>query len=102
MNNGILGKWIAAPETDRGFGSERCDSAPHFRREFEYEEKFEHGRVSISGLGFYELYLNGRKVGDRVLDPGFFHSLIQMSPRPLAGSCTTVKSTLLGFPFHKT
>ena len=69
MNNGILGKWIAAPETDRGFGSERCDSAPHFRREFEYEEKFEHGRVSISGLGFYELYLNGRKVGDRVLDP---------------------------------
>ena len=69
MNNGILGKWIAAPGADRNFGAERCDSAPHFRREFEYEEKFEHGRVSISGLGFYELYLNGRKVGDRVLDP---------------------------------
>lgn len=38
MNNGILGKWIAAPGADRNFGAERCDSAPHFRREFEYEK----------------------------------------------------------------
>ena len=39
MNKGILGKWIAAPGADRNFGAERCDSAPHFRREFEYEQK---------------------------------------------------------------
>jgi alpha-L-rhamnosidase len=25
----------------------------------------------VSGLGYYELYLNGKKVGDHVLDPGF-------------------------------
>jgi alpha-L-rhamnosidase len=25
----------------------------------------------VSGLGYYELRLNGRRVGDRVLDPGW-------------------------------
>lgn len=27
--------------------------------------------VAVTGLGFYELYLNGARVGDAVLDPGF-------------------------------
>ncbi len=28
-------------------------------------------RIYISGIGYYELYLNGQKVGDRVLEPGW-------------------------------
>ncbi len=28
-------------------------------------------RVFISGLGYHELYINGKKVGDHVLDPAF-------------------------------
>eukprot|EP01052_Picozoa_sp_SAG31_P069422 SAG31_NODE_28244_length_413_cov_0.824841_1_plen_43_part_10 len=27
--------------------------------------------LTVSGLGFYEATLNGAKVGDAVLDPGF-------------------------------
>jgi len=28
-------------------------------------------RAYIAGLGYYELRLNGRKIGDQVLDPGW-------------------------------
>jgi hypothetical protein len=33
--------------------------------------KVTHATAYISGLGFFELYLNGRKVGDHVLEPGW-------------------------------
>ena len=39
------------------------------RREFEPAKKVIRATVSMSGLGFSELYLNGRRVGDRVMDP---------------------------------
>ena len=32
-------------------------------------KKVKRARVYVSGLGWYELYINGRKVGDHVLDP---------------------------------
>jgi len=41
-----------------------------FRKEFDVNKKIKSARAYISGLGFYELYLNGSKVGDHVLDPG--------------------------------
>ena len=41
--------------------------APYFRREFDW--KGGECTVYLCGLGYYELYLNGKKVGDRVLDP---------------------------------
>lgn len=44
--------------------------SPLFRREFEIEKNVKRARVYISGLGLYELYINGEKIGDRVLDPG--------------------------------
>lgn len=40
--------------------------------------KVARARAYISGLGYYELYLNGAKVGDRVLDPGWTHILDQV------------------------
>ncbi|MCD9020654.1 alpha-L-rhamnosidase [Cohnella silvisoli] len=42
------------------------------RKEFELQEgkRVAKARAYISGLGYYELRLNGRKVGDHVLDPG--------------------------------
>ena len=50
-----------------GFDSE---SAPMFRREFKINKTVKDARVYISGLGYYELSINGSKVGDHVLDPG--------------------------------
>jgi len=41
----------------------------YLRREFEVKEKIRRARVYVCGLGYYELRLNGRKVGDRVLEP---------------------------------
>ncbi|GAG12715.1 unnamed protein product, partial [marine sediment metagenome] len=42
-----------------------------FRKEFTIGKKIKRARVYISGLGFYELHVNGKKVGKRVLEPGW-------------------------------
>jgi len=54
------GKWI---------GAEKGISSPLLRREFAIKKKVKRGRVYVSGLGWSELYINGKKVGDNVLDP---------------------------------
>jgi alpha-L-rhamnosidase len=41
------------------------------RKEFTLEKQIKHAEAYVCGLGFYELSLNGQKVGDRVLDPGW-------------------------------
>lgn len=43
--------------------------APYFRKEFQLPAKIASARLYISGLGYYEAFINGRKVGDHVLDP---------------------------------
>lgn len=45
--------------------------SPVFRREFELNGPVARATAHISGLGFYELYCNGARVGDHVLDPLF-------------------------------
>jgi alpha-L-rhamnosidase len=45
--------------------------APHLRKGFELTKEVASARAYVSGLGYYELYLNGLKVGDHVLDPAF-------------------------------
>lgn len=42
-----------------------------FRKKFSLIKKVKKARVYISGLGYYELYINGKKVGDRLLEPGW-------------------------------
>lgn len=39
------------------------------RKTFSVTKEIESAEIVICGLGLYELYLNGNKVGDRVLDP---------------------------------
>jgi alpha-L-rhamnosidase len=43
--------------------------APLLRKEFNIEKQVKSAYVYVTGLGYYELYLNGEKVGDHVLDP---------------------------------
>lgn len=40
------------------------------RKEFTVSKQVKEARAYISGLGYYELRINGGKIGDRVLDPG--------------------------------
>jgi alpha-L-rhamnosidase len=45
------------------------EPSPLLRKEFEVSKKVRRARLYISGLGWYELYINGKKVSDHVLDP---------------------------------
>lgn len=47
------------------------DRMPLFRRTFSSSKKIESARLYVSGLGYYEAFLNGKRIGDRVLDPGW-------------------------------
>jgi len=58
--------WIAWSRTALNSGP-----LPMFRREFTVARRITRATAYISGLGFFELYLNGRKVGDHVLEPGW-------------------------------
>jgi alpha-L-rhamnosidase len=61
-----IGPWgtVRTPEPRR-------QPARWLRKEFAVDKKVRRATVSFSGLGWSELYLNGGKVGDRVLSPGF-------------------------------
>ncbi len=61
-------KWIGAFENPYP-DSAITYPAPYFRREFTIEKKIKQAKVYLSGLGFYELYINGKKIGDQVLAP---------------------------------
>ena len=43
--------------------------APYFRKVFEPAKQIKSARAYIAAAGLYELYLNGKKVGDHRLDP---------------------------------
>jgi alpha-L-rhamnosidase len=59
-------KWIEI-EGD----TQRYSPAPHFRKEFQVAKSIKNARVYVTSHGFYELHLNGKKVGDQVLTPGW-------------------------------
>ncbi|WP_121613412.1 alpha-L-rhamnosidase [Mesobacillus foraminis] len=41
------------------------------RKEFELNKEIQSARIYATGLGLYELYLNGERVGDELLSPGW-------------------------------
>jgi len=59
----------ANPQKDEDFYRE--DPAPLFRKEFALSKAIRRARLYLSGLGYCEASLNGRRVGDRALDPGW-------------------------------
>ena len=59
-------KWIGAVAT-----AGQTSAPIQLRKEFALEKGIRRAVVSVCGLGFYELRLNGQKIGDRVLDPGW-------------------------------
>lgn len=67
------GNWIfdgkEMPKTEEELYEEDPNSI--FRKEFEITKKIKTARLYITGLGYYESYLNGERIGDHMLDPGF-------------------------------
>jgi alpha-L-rhamnosidase len=61
-------KWIGMVE-DQYPDSAQTGPAPYFRKVFQISSEIISARIMVSGLGFYELSLNGVKVGDQVLAP---------------------------------
>ena len=50
-------------------GKEISHGSPIFRKEFSVEKQIDNAYVFATAAGFYELSLNGSRVGDHVLDP---------------------------------
>lgn len=66
------GRWIGmdhAAKSDVETTFSRL-SARYFRKEFKSAKTIRSATAFIIGLGMYELYINGKKVGDQVLAPG--------------------------------
>ncbi|MBI4325727.1 MAG: glycoside hydrolase family 78 protein [Chloroflexi bacterium] len=69
------GAWSKANLVDgrllpqRGGNADAATPATMLRKEFEVEGDIKRATVSATGLGVYELLINGRKVGDQVLAP---------------------------------
>jgi len=51
------------------FGRLKEVNAIYLRKEFNIQKQIETAKLYICGLGYYVLRLNGKKIGDRILDP---------------------------------
>jgi len=65
-----LGAFGMKPWGEVGFTEERALPARVLRKEFDVAGKPKRATAYISGLGLFELYINGSKIGDQVLSPG--------------------------------
>jgi alpha-L-rhamnosidase len=66
-----MSKWIGL---DKSFPWDSVSkfarlSARYFRKEFKYSQKIKRATVYVAGLGLYELYINGERIGQQVLSP---------------------------------
>jgi alpha-L-rhamnosidase len=72
-DNDWKAKWIGdgSQKPDRDEAYFKDHRMPLFRKEFSTSGNIMSARLYISGIGYYEAYLNGQKVSDHVLDPGW-------------------------------
>lgn len=64
------GKWIARAAFSGG--QTRTNTPPPLlRRAFALDGPVKRARAYIVGLGYYEMSINGRRIGDHLLDPGY-------------------------------
>ena len=63
-------EWIQAPWMEDVWGN-WYTGAPMFRKDFKVKKGLVSAKAFISGLGWFEMHLNGQKVGDDYFVPGF-------------------------------
>lgn len=69
-------EWIAAenaPVVHGRIGVRAADGASWFMSTVKNNKKLRSAKWMTTGLGTYTLYVNGRKIGDEILKPGFTH-----------------------------
>lgn len=72
--NAWMAKWIGYTKPyppQEAEGTAQTGPSPVFRKTFTLTKPVAAATIHITGLGYFELHLNGRKVGDHVLDPGY-------------------------------
>ncbi|TJZ63285.1 alpha-L-rhamnosidase [Sphingobacterium olei] len=100
-------QWIGdgSPQFEKDEDFYQEDPSPLFRKQFRASKKPASARLYISGHGYYEAYINGEKVGDHVLDPGWtsrgkqaLYSVYDVTPLIRKGNNTT--GVMLGNGFY--
>lgn len=89
--------WSTIQLTDDQLRSaEPTTSAPVLRREFSLDKPIRRARAYVTGVGYYELHLNGAKVGDNVLDPSYtsFDKRVLYSTYDVTGMLKTGRSAV--------
>ncbi len=61
-------KWIGTKAVKKIKWKQKNPTS-YFRKEFTVKNDIQNARAYISAMGYYELYINGKKVGDHVLSP---------------------------------
>ncbi|MEO6455897.1 MAG: family 78 glycoside hydrolase catalytic domain [Ginsengibacter sp.] len=66
-------KWIGdgSKQFDKDEDFYQRDPMPLFRKQIRVNKGIAWARLYISGLGYSEIYINDKKIGDDMLDPGF-------------------------------
>ena len=67
-----MGKWIGTDQLfsrPRGSAPDNQVPDPWLRKTFELKTKPERATVYVASVGYHELYVNGRRIGDAVLSP---------------------------------
>lgn len=80
-------------------------TVPYFRKDFSIDKKITKAYIYVSGLGQYELYINGDKIGDHFLSPGWsdyrktcFYNTFDITENLKRGSNTV--GTIVGNGFY--
>ena len=63
-------QWIGAPWQNE-WENKNDTPAPYFRKEVNLDKKVASAVAFVTGLGYFEFYVNGKKAGDEVLVPNF-------------------------------
>lgn len=60
-------RWITDSE------DKEVEPAPMFRKTFDAEKEIKSARAYVAAAGYYELFINGERVGENYFDPGYTH-----------------------------
>jgi alpha-L-rhamnosidase len=67
--------------------------ALYFRRQFDVSKPIDRARLYVTGLGYHELFINGQRLGDAVLDPAYtdisarvMYRVFDIGPQLVTGS----------------
>ncbi|MGN0832512.1 MAG: family 78 glycoside hydrolase catalytic domain [Kiritimatiellia bacterium] len=75
---GAAVKWLSVPEAPVfdgkvAWSSRAADGTSWFARTFTNSAAVVRARWTVAGLGVFDVYVNGRRIGDDFLKPGFTH-----------------------------